>query len=197
MIADIALLLLAYLSGSIAGAIVVCRIMGLEDPRHAGSGNPGATNVLRLHGKVAGALALSADLLKGVIPVLLARLVDATDMIIALAGLAAFLGHLFPLYFRFQGGKGVATLLGVLIGFTWVIGLLFVVSWLFAAVLFRYSSLAGIISALLMPVSSWWLLPRPAYAICLAVMALLLIWRHRANIARLMAGTEPKISWRK
>jgi len=192
MIIDVTLLVLAYLLGSVASAIIVCRLMGLDDPRLGGSGNPGATNVLRLHGKKAGILALAGDLLKGVIPVLLAKNIGAADVVIALTGLAAFLGHLFPIFFRFKGGKGVATLLGVLLATSWIAGLLFLASWALVAKLFRYSSLAGITAGLLTPVFSLLLLPQVAYTICFSLMALLLVWRHKSNIRNLLAGTEPR-----
>lgn len=193
MITPIALILSAYLLGSLASAVIVCKLMGRSDPRLDGSGNPGATNVLRLHGKKAGALALAGDLLKGVIPVLLARYLGMPDAVVGLAGLAAFIGHLYPVFFGFQGGKGVATLLGVLIAYGWPLGLLVTLTWLAVAKLSRYSSLAGIVSAILAPVFALWLLPHPAYAACITIMSALLLWRHRANIRRLLAGTEAKI----
>jgi len=192
MIINIALLVVAYLLGSLASAIIVCKLMGLSDPRLDGSGNPGATNVMRLHGKMAGSITLAGDLLKGLIPVLLARYLGAPDMIIALTGLAAFLGHLFPLFFHFKGGKGVATLLGVLIATSWLTGLLFITSWVVIAKVFRYSSLAGISAGLLTPVYSLLFLPGYSYTICFTVMALLLVWRHQSNIRNLVAGIEPR-----
>jgi len=197
MATDITLILIAYLAGSIASAVLVCRLLGLDDPRLAGSGNPGATNVLRLHGKIPGLLALSGDLIKGIFPVLLAGAAGSAATVIALSGLAAFLGHLFPVFFRFHGGKGVATLLGVLIGFHWLLGALFVASWLVVAGVSRYSSVAGISAALLAPVYAWWLMPEYVYAACLAVMAVLLVWRHHPNITRLIAGNESRISFRR
>lgn len=193
MIVHSGFILLGYLLGSVASAIVVCRMMGLGDPRSEGSGNPGATNVLRLYGKKPAALTLAGDVFKGLLPVLLARLLQMPDSIIALTGLAAFIGHLYPLYFRFQGGKGVATLFGVLSGAGWLLGLSFMATWLVLALLFRYSSLAAIIAAVMTPVYSWWLLPSPAYAISFSLMAAILIWRHRTNIRNLIAGTEDKI----
>jgi glycerol-3-phosphate acyltransferase PlsY len=167
--------------------------MGMGDPRLDGSGNPGATNVLRLHGKKAGVLALLGDLLKGVIPILIARYLGTSDSVVALTGLAAFMGHLFPLYFGFKGGKGVATLLGVLIAMYWLVGLLFALTWFIVAKLSRYSSLAGILSAIFAPGFTWLLLPDPAYTICTIIMSVLLLWRHRPNIRKLIAGTESRI----
>ena len=197
MLINIALIVFAYLLGSLSAAIIVCKLMGMEDPRHAGSGNPGATNVLRLHGKKAGIAALTGDLLKGVLPILVARFVAAPDLIIALSGVAVFLGHLFPVFFGFQGGKGVAPLLGVLLACSWLVGLLFVASWLMIAALFRYSSAAGMASAILSPVYAIWFTPDIAYVVCFAVMALFLIWRHKLNIEKLIAGTESRIGNRR
>jgi acyl phosphate:glycerol-3-phosphate acyltransferase len=196
MITNITLIVGAYLFGSLAAAIILCKMLGLGDPRLEGSGNPGATNVMRLHGKKAGIIALLGDLLKGLIPVLLARYLGANDTIIALTALAAFIGHLFPVFFGFKGGKGVATLLGVLMATSWVAGLLFVITWLIVAMAFRYSSLASLTSALMMLVYVFVLLPDYSYLICFAIMAMLLLWRHRPNIRKLLAGTESKIGAR-
>jgi acyl phosphate:glycerol-3-phosphate acyltransferase len=193
MITDITLILAAYLLGSLASAIIVCKLMGRGDPRLDGSGNPGATNVLRLHGKKAGIYALLGDLLKGVVPVLVARYLDSSDGVIALTGLAAFIGHLFPVFFGFKGGKGVATLLGVLVAIHWLLGLLFALTWITVAKLSRYSSLAGILSAILAPGFAWLVLPDPAYTVCTLIMSALLLWRHRPNILKLLAGTESRI----
>jgi len=196
MITNLVLILIAYLSGSLASAIIVCKLMGLSDPRLDGSGNPGATNVLRLHGKKAGLFALLGDLLKGVIPVLLARYLDAPAVVIAMTAFAAFTGHLYPVFFGFKGGKGVATLFGVLVALNWVLGLLYALTWITVAKLFRYSSLAGIVTAILTPVYTWLLMPHPAYAICTLMMSVFLLWRHRNNIRNLISGTESKISAR-
>ena len=193
MTVNILLVVFGYLCGSIATAIVLCKFMGLNDPRLDGSGNPGATNVLRLHGKKAGMLALAGDTLKGVVPVLLARYIGAPDTVIALAGLAAFLGHLYPVFYGFKGGKGVATLAGVLVATSWQAGLLFVITWAVIAFAFRYSSLASLISAVMVPVYVFALLPGYAYVTCFCIMVILLIWRHQLNIQKLLAGTESKI----
>ena len=187
------LIFIAYLMGSIASAILVCKLFGLADPRSEGSGNPGATNVMRLHGKKAAILTLAGDVLKGVIPVLLAKAIDSSELIVALCGLAAFLGHLYPIFFKFKGGKGVATLVGILFATHWLLGLAYVVSWFLAALLFRYSSLAALLAALLTPLYSWFILQNTAYLITQALMAAILIWRHRSNIRKLIAGTENKI----
>lgn len=197
MTIHITLIICGYLLGSIASAIVVCKLMGLGDPRREGSGNPGATNVLRLYGKPAALMTLTGDLLKGVIPVFTARLLEAPDLIIALTGLAAFLGHLYPLFFGFKGGKGVATLIGVLFATSWLLGVAFAATWLLMALLFRYSSLSGMIAAVLTPLYSWLLMAKLPYLLSLSLMSAILIWRHRSNIKNLIAGTEDKIGTNK
>lgn len=191
------LIAIAYLMGSIASAILVCKLFGLDDPRSEGSGNPGATNVMRLHGKKAAILTLTGDVLKGVIPVLLAKVLGSSEIIIALCGLAAFLGHLFPIFFSFKGGKGVATLIGVLFATHWLLGLAYILSWAFFAILFRFSSLAALLSAVLTPLYSWLILQDINVLICHGVMAVLLLWRHQSNIRKLIAGTENKIGQKK
>jgi len=189
---EITVILLACLCGSLASAVIVCKAMGLSDPRQAGSNNPGATNVLRLHGKKAAALTLAGDVLKGVLPVLAARWLGMDDSIVAASGLAAFTGHLYPVFFGFQGGKGVATLLGVLVATHWLCGLTFAGTWLLMALLFRYSSLAALVASLVTPVASLTLLPA-AYAIAQSIMVILVFWRHRSNIRNLVAGREDRI----
>jgi len=186
-------IIIGYLSGSIASAVLVSKSMGLDDPRQIGSRNPGATNVLRLHGSKAAVLTLTGDIIKGIIPVLIAMAAGLHDFIIAMTGMAAFLGHLYPVFFGFKGGKGVATFIGVLIASYWLLGLAFVGTWLLMAAIFRYSSLAAIIAAILTPLYTWLLLPSRAYLICFSVMSVLLIWRHRSNIMNLLAGTEGRI----
>ncbi len=191
------LVVFAYLLGSIASAILICRLFGLSDPRVGGSGNPGATNVMRLHGKKAAILTLAGDVLKGVIPVLLAKALDASDLIIALCGLAAFFGHLFPIFFKFKGGKGVATLIGVLFATHWMLGLAYIATWGVTALLFRYSSLSALVAAALTPLYSWLILQNIDFVICHVVMVTILIWRHRSNISNLIAGTETRIGQKK
>ncbi|HYY16847.1 MAG TPA: glycerol-3-phosphate 1-O-acyltransferase PlsY, partial [Gammaproteobacteria bacterium] len=132
---------LAYLFGSISSAIVLCRIAGYPDPRRQGSGNPGATNIFRLYGKRAAAITLAGDLLKGLLPVLIGRALHAPDMILAGMGVAAFLGHLYPIFFQFEGGKGVAPFIGILYGLAWPAGVAFMLVWIMIAAIFRYSSL--------------------------------------------------------
>jgi glycerol-3-phosphate acyltransferase PlsY len=184
---------IAYLMGSLSTAIIVSKLTGLPDPRESGSKNPGATNVLRLGGKKAAAVTLLGDAAKGLIPVLIARYLDAPADIIAAVGLGAFLGHLYPVFFGFKGGKGVATALGVLTGFSGWLGLAVLVTWLGMAYLFRYSSLAALTAASLAPVYLWLLLHSPVLAGASLAMALLLISRHRGNIERLLKGEESTI----
>lgn len=191
---DIGLTVFAYLLGSVSAAIVVCKIMGLPDPRTEGSRNPGATNVMRLGGKKAAAITLAGDLIKGLIPVLIARGLGAEDHILAAVGLAAFLGHLYPIFFGFHGGKGVATALGVLLGISWPVALAVLGTWLLMAKLFKISSLSALTAAVMAPVFMWRLENDSAVFLTLAlVLATLLLWRHRSNIKRLLEGSEGKI----
>ncbi len=184
-----------YLFGSISAAIIVCRLMGLPDPRTQGSRNPGATNVARLGGKKAAALTLLGDMLKGLIPVLLADALDAGALILAGTALAAFLGHLYPVFFGFQGGKGVATALGVSFGLHWQAGLVISAIWLLMAITFRYSSLSALTAMALAPAVFYWLMPEPPVIIAMLILALMLFWRHRTNIANLLSGKEGRISF--
>lgn len=187
----------AYLIGSLSFAVIISRLMGLADPRSYGSGNPGATNVLRSGNRSAAVLTLALDALKGYLPVMVALLLQHRlglgALAIALVGLAAFLGHLWPVFFRFQGGKGVATAAGVLLALNPLLGLATLVSWLLIAVFFRYSSLASLVAAGFAPffqVLVWGV--EPALA-CIVPMSLLLVWRHAGNIRKLLAGTESRI----
>ena len=186
-----------YLFGSISTAVIVCKLMSLPDPRTEGSGNPGATNVARLGGKKAAALTLTGDMLKGLLPVLIGHAMQASPVILAATALAAFLGHLYPVFFGFRGGKGVATALGVIYGLYWPVGLLTTAIWLAMALLFRYSSLAALIAMLLAPLGFMWLWPEPPVIIAMVVMTVLLYWRHRSNIANLLSGKEGKIGFGK
>ncbi len=187
----------AYLLGSISAAIIVCRLMGLPDPRKQGSRNPGATNVARIGGKKAAALTLLGDMLKGLLPVLAAHALDAGALILAGTALAAFLGHLYPVFFGFQGGKGVATALGVSFGLHWPAGLAIAGIWLLMAVVFRYSSLSALTAIALSPAVFYWLMPEPPVIAAMAILAVILFWRHRSNIANLLSGREGKISFGK
>ena len=170
--------------------------MGLPDPRGEGSGNPGATNVLRMAGKGPAALTLAGDVLKGVGPVLLASGLSRSPTVVALAALAAFLGHLWPLYFRFRGGKGMATALGAIAALAWPVAGVMCAIWLAVAAATRYSSLASMTAAVAAPIAALWIAPHPANPGVLAVIAVLLLWRHRANIQRLVRGTESRIGRR-
>lgn len=187
------LILLGYLFGSVSAAIIVCRLMRLPDPRSEGSGNPGATNVLRVGGKKAAAITLLGDLLKGTIPLLVARTITDEPLILALVGIAAFFGHLYPIFFGFQGGKGVATGLGVLLGWHWAAFLLAVLTWLVVARLGKISSLAALTAFLLAPLYIWLLTNSPALTVATAILALSTFWRHRSNINNILAGTESRI----
>lgn len=192
----------AYLLGSLSFAVIVSKLMGLSDPRSYGSKNPGATNVLRSGSKAAAIATLLLDAMKGFVPVVLVKawgqphgLEDGT---LGLVALAAFLGHLYPVFFRFEGGKGVATALGALFGIHWVLGLATGGTWLIIAYFFRYSSLASLSAAVFAPVYYlfgnrvvWY--ADKAVAVAIVVMAMLLIWRHRENINRLVQGKESKL----
>jgi len=185
--------LLGYLLGSLSSAVLVSRMLGLADPRTTGSRNPGATNVLRYGGKRAAILTLAGDVVKGVVAVVIARLVTDDPTVLALTALAAFLGHLYPVFFRFRGGKGVATAFGVWLALVPVAGALMLATWLLVALVFRYSSLAALIAAFMAPLYVWWLVPFAAYVAVAVAMTALLIWRHRSNIRNLWVGTETKI----
>ena len=194
---SVCVVVLAYLLGSLSFAVIVSKAMRLDDPRSYGSGNPGATNVLRSGNKLAAILTLLLDAVKGVVAVLFARLMADRlgygDATIALAGLAAFLGHLYPVFFRFQGGKGVATAAGVLLALNPWVGLLSLATWLAVAILTRYSSLAALVTAVLAPVYVHFLHGDAQRVVVVAAMSVLLVWRHRSNISKLLGGTESKL----
>lgn len=194
---DLALPIGAYLLGSIATAIVVSRLLGLPDPRTMGSGNPGATNVLRTGRKGAALATLLGDLLKGLLPVALARLLEVGDVTLIATALAAFLGHIYPVFFQFRGGKGVATALGVLLGLAPWLGLAVLGVWLLVAATLRYSSLAALIAAATAPAIAWGMNLSTAVIIGVTFMSALLIARHRGNIQRLLDGTESRIGAKK
>lgn len=171
--------------------------MGLADPRTVGSNNPGATNVLRAGGKKAAIITLLGDMLKGLIPVLIAVLLNMQNEVIAATAVAAFLGHLYPLYYGFKGGKGVATILGVLLGIHWMLGLGTIGIWMFMALTFRYSSLSALVAAAGSPILAWFITQSPVITVCVTFMALMLIWRHKKNIQNLISGKEDKIGSKK
>jgi glycerol-3-phosphate acyltransferase PlsY len=188
---------LAYLLGSISFAVLVSKLMGLNDPRSYGSGNPGATNVLRTGNRTAAVLTLVGDAGKGALAVVLARLAadrfGFTDTTLAAVGLAAFIGHLFPVFHGFKGGKGVATAAGMLLALAPWLGLATLATWVAVAVFLRYSSLAAIVAAVFAPLFYLLMARADAVFVMIAIMAALLLWRHQGNIAKLMAGTESRI----
>lgn len=188
-------ILASYLLGSVSFAIVVSRLMRLPDPRSYGSKNPGATNVLRTGRKTAAALTLAGDALKGLVAVVVCRLY--VPEAVPYAGLAAFLGHLYPVFHRFQGGKGVATAAGVLFAFDWRLGLGTVATWIIIVAFLRYSSLAALVAAVFAPFFAALLFGVNATFGVVLAMALLLVWRHRENIGRLIAGTESRVGAKK
>jgi glycerol-3-phosphate acyltransferase PlsY len=180
----------AYLIGSISSAIIICRLMGLSDPREQGSGNPGATNVMRFGGKKAAVITLLGDMLKGLIPVYIANALEVPVELLALTGLAAFMGHLYPVFFSFKGGKGVATSVGILLGFSWVLGFAFMATWFLIYKLGKISSLSALIASILSPVYAWFIVGDVLIVAASAVMMAFLLWRHKSNIQRLLAGQE-------
>jgi len=186
-----------YLAGSIPFALVVSRACALPDPRTYGSRNIGATNVLRSGNRVAALLTLLGDCGKGWLAVMVAHLLGLAMELVALVGFAAFLGHLFPVWLQFRGGKGVATAAGVLIAFDWRIGLATIVVWLLVAVATRYSSLASLVAAVAAPAITWYLHGAAALLWAVAGMSVLIVLRHRANIAKLARGEESRIGEKK
>lgn len=196
MLLFLLLLIIAYLLGSVNCAIILCKVLRLPDPRSQGSGNPGATNVLRIGGKKAAILVLVGDILKGIIAVLIAKFLGLAPHLLGWIALAAFIGHLFPIFFRFQGGKGVATAIGTILILSWPLGLALIVTWLLVLLAFRYSSLAALVATLLAPVYGYWLLGVGNYLPVL-IMCVLLIVRHASNIRNLWTGKEDKVSEKK
>ncbi|HEY0665891.1 MAG TPA: glycerol-3-phosphate 1-O-acyltransferase PlsY [Gallionella sp.] len=187
----------AYLLGSISFAVITSKLFGLPDPRSYGSGNPGATNVLRTGKKAAAALTLFGDAAKGWLAVFLAIQFELTSAQVALIALAVFIGHLFPVFLNFKGGKGVATALGVLLALSGWMGLAVLVTWLLMAVVFRYSSLAALTAAVAAPIYAILLGLPQEWVLASGILSLLLFWRHKGNIQKLLAGTESKIGSKK
>lgn len=194
---SIAAIALAYLLGSISFAIIVSRVMRLDDPRTYGSGNPGATNVLRSGNRWAAVLTLLGDALKGWLAVELAQLLQLDGLTVALTGLAVFAGHLWPVFFRFQGGKGVATAVGVLLALNGWLGLACLGVWLLVALTTRLSSLSALVASALAPLLAWLLLGELHDVLIVGCMSLLLIWKHKKNIIGLLQGTESRIGQKK
>ncbi|MCY4051761.1 MAG: glycerol-3-phosphate 1-O-acyltransferase PlsY [Gammaproteobacteria bacterium] len=190
---DYTLPIFAYFIGSISCSVLICKLTGLPDPRQTGSNNPGATNVLRIGGKQVAALTLSGDVLKGSLPIILASLITHDTLILSLVGVFAFLGHLYPIFFQFQGGKGVATAIGVYLALSWPVALILIGIWLITAFMFRYSSVASLTSAIIAPILIAIFTKDNSLTLSCILIALLIIFRHRANLLRLMKGTESKI----
>ncbi|HHJ36408.1 MAG TPA: glycerol-3-phosphate 1-O-acyltransferase [Gammaproteobacteria bacterium] len=184
---------LAYLTGSISTAIITCKLMGLEDPRKTGSNNPGATNVLRHGGKKAAIITLIGDSLKGLIPILVGIYFQVGPLALALIALFALLGHIFPVYYGFKGGKGVATYYGVILGINWQIGLIALATWLLVAKLLKISSLSALISIFITPLMFSALTHSIEITGAITLMSLLVFWRHKKNIKSLLQGSEARI----
>ena len=189
------MIIFAYLCGSISSAILVCKLAGLPDPRTHGSGNPGATNVLRLGGKAAAVTVLVFDVLKGMVPVWLAYLMHVTPLYLGLTAIAACLGHIYPVFFHFRGGKGVATAFGAIAPIGWDLTGLVTGTWLLTVLLSGYSSLGAIVSALIAPFYVWWF--KPQFTFPVSMLSCLILLRHHDNIQRLWRGQEGKIWKRK
>jgi glycerol-3-phosphate acyltransferase PlsY len=183
----------AYLCGSISSAVLVCRFAGLPDPRGEGSGNPGATNVLRIGGKGPALATLAGDFLKGWLPVAVAGMLDAPASVLAAAIVCAFAGHLYPVFFGFKGGKGVATALGAITGLSLWLGLASAASWLLAAAVTRISSASSLVTAMAVPVYTWFLTRDWLLVGATLLLTALQFWRHRGNIRNLLSGQEPRI----
>lgn len=180
----------AYLFGSVSSAIIVCRLMGLDDPRTHGSGNPGATNVMRIGGKKAAAVTLAGDALKGLVPVLIAKALSVDNLLLSGVVFAAFIGHLYPVFFGFKGGKGVATSFGLTLGVAWLLGLVVSGTWFLVYKIGGISSLAALVAAALTPVYVWLIVNDPYLIGVFVLISLILLWRHKSNIQRLIAGEE-------
>jgi glycerol-3-phosphate acyltransferase PlsY len=189
------MIIFAYLCGSISSAILVCKLAGLPDPRSQGSGNPGATNVLRIGGKAAAAAVLIFDVAKGMFPVWIAYLLHVAPLYLGLTAIAACLGHIYPVFFRFRGGKGVATALGAIAPIGWDLTGLMTGTWLLTVLLSGYSSLGAIVSALIAPFYVWWF--KPQFTFPVSMLSCLILLRHHDNIQRLWRGQENKIWKRK
>ncbi len=186
----------AYLAGSVCSAVIVCRLFNLPDPRSEGSQNPGATNVMRLAGKKYALIVLTADMLKGLLPVLLANMLGAGPITVGFTCLAAVLGHMYPVFFDFKGGKGVATAMGALLGYNFILGVMMIATWLVVANFTRYSSLASLIAIILTPFYSLFIFGNVNAFLPLAFIAIFILFQHRKNVTRLIDGTEPKLVFR-
>lgn len=196
MFFDIMFYIIAYLLGSLSSAIIIAKLCKLPDPRQHGSGNPGATNVLRTAGKFAGIAVLIFDFLKGMLPVLLAKFCGTTPVALGFVAMAAVLGHMWPIFFRFKGGKGIATGIGGVFGLSWPLALIALLVWLVVVAVTRYVSLASIIAAISVLFFNFWLGQR-GYFLALFIVVILIIWRHKANIKRLIQGSESRLGQKK
>lgn len=195
LLATVAMVVIAYLLGSISSAVLICQLLKLPDPRTTGSNNPGATNVLRIGGKGPAIAVLCFDVLKGTIPVWSAYFLGIEPVFLGVIAIAACLGHMFPVFFHFKGGKAVATAFGALLPIGLDLGGLLVLTWLTVAKISKYSSLAAICAVLVAPFYTWLL--KPIYTIPVSMLCALILFRHKANIRRLIQGTEPKIGEKK
>lgn len=191
----LSMIISAYLLGSISSAVLICRVLRLSDPRDVGSNNPGATNVLRIGGKKAAIAVLLFDMLKGTIPVWVGYYLGIDPILLGLVAIATCLGHMYPIFFHFKGGKGVATALGAIAPIGLDLTGLIMLTWIVVALLFRYSSLAALVTVLLAPFYTW--LIKPQYTLPVAMLCCLIVFRHHQNIKRLFAGTEPKVGEKK
>jgi acyl phosphate:glycerol-3-phosphate acyltransferase len=192
IIAVTGFIVMGYFCGSLSSAIIISKLMHLPDPRTVGSKNPGTTNVLRVGGRWAALLVLFADMLKGLLPVLVAKMFGLHGFYLGLVAFSAFLGHLYPVFFGFKGGKGVATFFGTIFALSFSTGIVAIVTWLLIAAIFRYSSLSAMVATILSPIYLA-IFTDLGYLIPIAAMVLLILWKHRANISRLRVGTEGKI----
>lgn len=194
MLINLLLILASYLIGSLSSAIIICKIWGLPDPRSQGSKNPGATNVLRIGGKTPAIITLLGDGCKGFLPTLLAMLLESPSWVIGGVMLAALLGHIFPIFFNFKGGKGVATAMGAFLGLNWVYGLILISVWAIVIKITRFSSLGAIVSIILAPILAWLLLGEEVVITgSISIIAIILLLRHKDNIMRLLSGQESKV----
>jgi acyl phosphate:glycerol-3-phosphate acyltransferase len=191
----VGMIIFAYLCGSISSAIVICRLGGLPDPRYQGSGNPGATNVFRLGNRITAVAVLLVDVLKGMLPTWLGWALNLSPFWLGLIAIAACLGHIYPLFFRFQGGKGVATAFGAIAPIGWDLAGLMTGTWLLTLLLSGYSSLGAIVSALIAPFYVWWFKPQLTFPV--SMLSCLILLRHHENIQRLWRGQEPRLWKRK
>lgn len=188
----LALVFVGYLLGSISTGILLSKLLHLTDPRNAGSNSAGATNMLRIGGKKIALITLIGDCLKGVIAISLAKMLGVSELALGLVCIAVFVGHLFPVFFNFQGGKGIATALGICLTLHWTLGFLLLWIWIIVFLLFRYSSLASIVAAIMAPILGAYWLPTPL-VLTLVVLTLLILWKHSSNIQRLLSRQEPKV----